>query len=303
MKQQTLKKTYSFEGKGLHTGRFAHMTVGPAAPSTGIVFVRTDISSDAVVEALAENVTDTSRSTTISRGEVSVHTVEHILSALTGLGVDNARIEIDNIEVPILDGSARFYAESIINDGLEIQDAERQYIGIPEAVEVRDEKSGSFIRIAPASAPSTDVKIDFNSSVLGVQEAHWDEGTDYAAEIAPCRTFVFLHEIEFLYKNGLVKGGDVDNAIVIVEKPVSDEQLDSLCALFNKEKLSITENGYLNNLSLNFNNECGRHKMLDLLGDLRLCGGFLNAEITAYKPGHTINTQAAKAFREALKKL
>ena len=301
MKQHTLKRYYSFEGKGLHTGQFAHLTLKPAGPDTGIVFVRTDIGPDAVLPALGEFVSDTSRSTTLSDGTIEVHTVEHLLSALTGLGVDNATVEIDNIEVPILDGSARYYVEAIGADTPVDQGVPRAYIDIPETVEVKDEKSGSWIRIEPADAPSMDVTVDFNSRVLGVQTAHWDAGTDYASEIGVCRTFVFFHEIEFLFKNNLIKGGDVDNAIVIVEYPVSDEQLASLAGLFNRPALKITRSGYLNNLRLRFSNECGRHKLLDLMGDMRLSGGFLNARVTAYKPGHTLNTQAAKALRALLK--
>ena len=301
MKQRTLKRYYTFEGKGLHTGQFAHLTLKPAGPDTGIVFVRTDVGSDVCLPALGEYVSDTSRSTTLSDGEIEIHTVEHLLSALTGLGVDNAYIEIDNIEVPILDGSARYYVEAIGADTPVDQGVPRAYIDIPETVEVKDEKSGSWIRIEPADAPSMDVTVDFNSRVLGVQTAHWDAGTDYASEIGVCRTFVFFHEIEFLFKNNLIKGGDVDNAIVIVEYPVSDEQLASLAGLFNRPALKITRSGYLNNLRLRFSNECGRHKLLDLMGDMRLSGGFLNARVTAYKPGHTLNTQAAKALRALLK--
>ena len=299
--QQTLAREYTFEGKGLHTGTTARMTLKPAPADSGIVFRRTDLGEDAQVRAVAENVTSTARSTTLADGPVSVVTVEHVLSALSGLGIDNAFIEIDNIEVPILDGSARYYVEAIGADTPVDQGVPRAYIDIPETVEVKDEKSGSWIRIEPADAPSMDVTVDFNSRVLGVQTAHWDAGTDYASEIGVCRTFVFFHEIEFLFKNNLIKGGDVDNAIVIVEYPVSDEQLASLAGLFNRPALKITRSGYLNNLRLRFSNECGRHKLLDLMGDMRLSGGFLNARVTAYKPGHTLNTQAAKALRALLK--
>ena len=220
------------------------------------------------------------------------------MSALTGMGVDNALVEIDNVEVPILDGSARYYVEAISRDGLREQDAERQYVTIPEEIEIKDEKTGSYVRITPADAPSMDITVDFGSRVLGVQTAHWDESTDYATQIGPCRTFVFFHEIEYLFQNNLVKGGDVDNAIVIVEHPVRPEQVERLSALFNVPKLSINDNGYLNNLQLHFPNECGRHKLLDLIGDLRLAGGYLKAKVTAFKPGHTINTRAAVAVRE-----
>ena len=243
---------------------------------------------------------NTARSTTISAHEAVAVTIEHIMSALTGLGVDNALIELDNIEVPILDGSARPYIEAILKDGLEDQGVPRQYISIPQTVEIRDGNTGSWVKIEPAEAPSADITVDFNSKILGVQSAHWDQNVDYAREIGVCRTFVFFHEIEYLFRNNLIKGGDVDNAIVIVENPVSEEQLSSLQNLFNLPDLRPTAEGYLNNLELHFPDECGRHKMLDLLGDLRLAGGFLNARITAYKPGHSINTKAAKALRALL---
>ena len=299
--QQTLRKNYSFEGKGLHTGKVARMTVGPAPVDTGIRFVRTDIGSDAVVDALAENVTSTARSTTISKGEASVSTIEHILSALTGMGVDNALIEIDNVEVPILDGSAKPYIDAIWNDGFEQQDAPRRYIEIKEPVEMTNEK-GSVVRIEPAEEFSYSIKIDFNSRVLGLQDAKWDDSVVYAEEIGICRTFVFFHELQFLFANNLVKGGDVDNAIVIVEHPVTEEQVNQMSELFNVPALKVREDGYLSNLQLRFPNECARHKLLDLIGDLRLCGGFLKAKVTAEKAGHGINTNAAKAVRMSLQK-
>ena len=275
------------------------MTVSPAPADTGIVFKRTDIGEDALVEALAENVSSTARSTTISKGDASVSTIEHILSALTGMGVDNALIEIDNVEVPILDGSAKPYIEAIWKDGFQEQDAPRKYIELKETVEVVNEK-GSVVRLEPAEDFSYDIKIDFNSRVLGVQHAQWDSSVVYPEEIGVCRTFVFFHEIEFLFNNGLVKGGDVDNAIVIVEHPVTKEQVDNMSRLFNVPSLEVREDGYLSNLQLRFTNECARHKLLDLIGDLRLCGGFLKAKITAEKAGHGINTTAARQVRAVL---
>ena len=195
--QQTITKNYSFEGKGLHTGKVAKMTVCPAPADTGIRFIRTDIGADATVDALAENVSNTARSTTISSGNASVATVEHILSALTGMGVDNAIIEIDNVEVPILDGSAKPYIDAIWKDGFIQQDAPRRYIEITEPIEVTNEK-GSVVRIEPAEEFSYNIKIDFNSRVLGLQNAVWDSSVIYAEEIGVCRTFVFFHELEFL---------------------------------------------------------------------------------------------------------
>ena len=301
MKQHTLNGTYCFEGRGLHTGHFAHMCVKPAPENSGIVFKRVDFGEDALVEALAENVSGTARSTTLSKGEASVGTVEHLLSALTGLGVDNALIEIDNAEVPILDGSAKPYVEAILRDSLKEQAAERHYISLRETIEVTNPKSGSVIRIEPCGDTLYDATLDFRSQVMGLQHVVFNSSDDYASQIAPCRTFVFFHELEQLIDAGLIKGGDADNAIVIVEHPVSEEQLAKMCAIFRQNGLHVRENGYLDNLDLHFENECGRHKMLDLIGDLRLCGGFLKGKITAFKPGHTINTNAAKAIRETLK--
>ncbi len=275
------------------------MVLRPAPAGTGIIFRRTDLGEEAYVEALAENISSTARSTTISKDEVSVATIEHIMSALTGMGVDNAVIDIDNVEVPILDGSARFYAEAVSTSGTVEQDAPRKYIDLPREIEIKDDKTGSFVRITPSGRPEMNVTIDFGSKVLGVQAAHWDESTDYSKEIAPCRTFVFFHEIAYLFQNNLVKGGDMDNAIVIVEHPVTEAQLSELSALFNVPKLEIRE-GYLNNLQLRFPDECGRHKLLDLIGDMRLAGGYLNAKVTAYKPGHTINSKLTKSIRETL---
>ena len=276
--QHTLTRTYRFEGKGLHTGTYSHMAVSPAPAGHGIQFRRTDLPGSPVIDALAEHVSNTARSTTISCGGAEAVTIEHIMSALSGLGVDNALIELDNREVPILDGSAGPYVKAFLADGLVDQGEPRVYIDIPQTLEIRDGKTGSWIRIEPADTPSADITVDFGSRILGVQSAHWDEAVDYAHEIGVCRTFCFFHEIEYLFKNNLIKGGDVD-----------------------MPDLTVTDQGYLNNLQLHFPDECGRHKLLDLLGDFRLAGGRLNARITAFKPGHYLNTQAAKALRAILK--
>ena len=295
--QQTVRKGYSFEGKGLHTGKVARMVILPAPADTGLVFKRTDLEGCPEVEALAENVSSTARSTTISKGAASVSTIEHVLSALTGMGVDNAYIEIDNVEVPILDGSAKPYIDAMWADGFQQQDAPRRYIEIKDTIEVRNDEKGSVVRIEPADEFSYDIMVDFNSRVLGVQHAQWNPSVVYAEEIGVCRTFVFFHEIEFLFKNGLVKGGDVDNAIVIVEHPVTSEQVENMSKLFNVPALEVREDGYLSNLVLRFSNECARHKLLDLIGDLRLAGGFLKAKVTAEKSGHGINTATARQIR------
>jgi len=300
-KQKTVKDICSFEGKGLHTGKVAKMTINPAPVGYGIQFRRIDLGEEALVEALAENVTNTARSTTLSKGDVAVVTVEHILSALTGMDIDNARIDIDNIEVPILDGSAKPYCKAIAAVGVEEQDAERQYVELTEEVEYRDDEKGIIVKISPAEKPSYEISIDFNSKVVGLQSARWDESVDYYREVGRCRTFCFFHELEFLMQNNLIKGGDVDNAIVIVEYPVTQEQLDNMAALFGVKALA-TEGGYLSNLNLRYSNECARHKLLDLMGDMRLAGGFLKAKVTAVKSGHRTNTEAAKLIRKQLAK-
>ncbi|MCQ2143511.1 MAG: UDP-3-O-acyl-N-acetylglucosamine deacetylase [Bacteroidales bacterium] len=301
MLQKTLKNSYSFEGKGLHTGKIAHMTICPAPENTGIRFERTDLGEGTVIEAVAENVSNTARSTTLTKNEASVVTVEHILSALTGLGVDNALVKIDNIEIPILDGSARPYTDAILADGLVEQSAERIYIEIPEEIVYEDKEKGVFVKVTPADEPCYDITIDFDSQVVGVQTAHWDRNTAYPRSIGRCRTFVFFHELEFLFKNNLIKGGDVDNAIVIVEHPVTEEQLSHMCELFGVPKLDVLEDGYLSNVHLHYSNECARHKMLDMIGDFRLAGGFLKAKITAVKTGHRTNTEVAKMIRSRIK--
>ena len=300
MKQRTLSKEYVFEGKGLHTGKYAHASVGPAPAQTGIRFVRTDIGEDAFVDALAENVRSTARSTEIAYGKASVRTVEHILSALTGLGVDNAIIRIDSEEMPILDGSAGCYVEAMADDPFVEQDAERKWVTVDKEIKVENDRNGSYVIIRPLSGTSYISTIDFDSRVLGVQTARWDGSRDYVKELAPCRTFCFFHEIKTLLLLGMVKGGDLDNAIVVVEKPVSRFYLRLMARLLKQPMVTVTPEGYFSNLKLRFPDECGRHKLMDLIGDLRLSGGFLMAEVEAYKPGHRLNTMAAEAIRKQI---
>lgn len=297
--QHTLSSPCEFAGKGLHTGIFARMRILPSPPDSGVTFVRSDLGG-ACIPALAENVTRTARSTTIACGEASVTTIEHVLSALTGLGIDNARIEVAGPEVPILDGSAAPFVQGILDAGITAQDAPRRYIEFDEPLTIASDRTGSVITISPCDHLEIELTADFNSRVLGEQRVTWTEGDDYASAVAPCRTFVFYHEIEALARQGLVRGGDVDNAIVIVEDPVPQESVDSLCDLLGAPRCKVTSSGYLDNITLRFADECGRHKLLDILGDLRLCGGFIHARVNAYRPGHTINTNAAKAVRKSL---
>ncbi len=297
-RQRTLSKSYTFEGKGLHTGLEVKMTISPAEAGSGIRFHRQDIGEDAIIQANADYVTSTSRGTTLEKGEVKVSTIEHLMAALSGLGIDNALVSVNGPELPILDGSAREYAEVLKNDPMVEQDAEREYLVITEKIHYRDEESGSEITILPDDGFSVDVMIDYNSKVLGNQYASFNENTDFAAEVAPCRTFVFFHELEFLYRNNLIKGGDMENAIVVVENEVPQDELDRLSALFNVEKLQRVPEGYLNHLQLRFSNECARHKLLDVMGDFALCGYPVKGKVIANKPGHHINTIVSKMLRK-----
>lgn len=301
MKQKTLSQIYTFKGKGLHTGLEVTMTVHPADADNGIRFCRTDIGPDAVIPATADLVTSTARGTTLEKGDVRISTIEHIMSAFAGFGIDNAYVEIDAPEAPILDGSASAYAKAFSEDGLVEQDAERKYLAVTEKVHYRDEATGAEITILPDDEFSVDLMIDYGSKVLGNQYARLNPQVDYASEIAPCRTFVFFHELEPLFNNNLIKGGDLDNAIVVVERPVPQEELDRLSAIFNVERLERVPEGYLNHTSLRFENECARHKLLDVMGDLALVGYPIRGKVIASKPGHQVNTTVAKMLRKYAK--
>ncbi len=295
--QHTLKCKYTFTGKGLHTGRNVTMTIEPAPVNHGIKFRRVDLGEDAVIDALVDYVTTTARGTTLEKGDVKISTLEHLMATFSGLGIDNALVNIDAQEVPILDGSAKPYVDAICADGIVEQDAERRYVELKEKVVYRDEKTGSEIIIMPDDHFSVDLMIDFNSKVLGNQYSRLDGNTDFAKDLAPCRTFVFFHELEPLFRNNLIKGGDLDNAIVIVEHPVPQEELDRLAAVFNTSSLERAPEGYLNHLELRFQNECARHKLLDLIGDFSLVGMPIKGKVIAYKSGHRINTEVAKVIR------
>lgn len=299
--QKTLNAPITFTGKGLHTGLQVSMSVLPAEAGTGIRFRRVDLEGAPEVEALCDYVVDTSRGTTIEKKGVRVSTIEHIMAALWAMGVDNALIEIDAPETPIMDGSAAEYVDAIEKVGLADQDAERVYYDIDEKTVFTLIEKGVEIAAYPDDHFSVNVNIDFGSKILGNQYARLDSEADFAAEIAPCRTFVFLHELEPLIQNNLIKGGDLDNAIVIVENEISDEELARLSALFDKKNVKVKE-GYLNNLKLRFSNECARHKLLDMIGDLALIGTRIRGRIVAYKPGHYANTEFAKLVRKQIKR-
>ncbi len=292
-KQRTLAAPISFKGKGLHTGLSVNMTINPAPENHGIVFRRTDIENCPTIPALCEFVTDTSRGTTIERAGVKVSTIEHIMSALWTLGVDNALIDIDAPETPIMDGSAREYAAKIVEVGTVEQNADCKFYEVTEKHVYTIPEKGVAIIIYPDDVFSVSVHVDYNSKVVGNQYATYYPGDDFADKIAPCRTFVFLHELEPLIQMNLIKGGDLDNAIVVVENPVSDQQLNHLKEIFRKDDISIT-GGYLNNLQLRANNELARHKLLDLLGDFALLGLRIKGRVWATRPGHFANTEFMK---------
>ena len=292
-KQQTLSAPISFSGKGLHTGVIVNMTAHPAGDNNGIVFRRVDLEGQPIVPALCEYVTDTSRGTTIEKGAAKVSTIEHIGSALWTMGVDNAIVDIDGPEVPIMDGSAREYVAKIAEVGLVEQKADRKYYEVTEKQVYTIPDKGVAIIIYPDDEFTVSVHIDFNSKVVGNQYATLDMYSKYPEDIAPCRTFCFLHELEPLLKMNLIKGGDLDNAIVVVENPVSDEQLEHLKKVFNKDDIRVT-GGYLNNLELRASNELARHKLLDLLGDFALLGMRIKGRVWASRPGHYANTEFMK---------
>ena len=300
-KQNTLGASITFSGKGLHTGKQVTMTANPAPENHGIVFRRVDLEGAPSVPARCDFVVDTSRGTTIAQGEARVSTIEHIMSALWTLGVDNALVDIDAPETPIMDGSAREYAAEILRVGVVEQSAPRKYYEVTEKQVYAIPEKGVMLAIYPSEEYSASVHIDFNSKVIGNQYATFNPEDNYQENIAPNRTFVFLHEIEMLAAAGLVKGGDVDNAIVVVENPVTDEQLQRLSTLFNKKDIRVT-GGYLNNLELRANNEMARHKLLDLLGDFALLGVRIKGSVMATRPGHYANTEFMKQIHSSIRR-
>lgn len=300
--QKTIKESISFTGKGLHTGLDVTMTINPAAENHGIKFQRVDLEGKPIIDALAENVTDTSRGTTIEKHGVKVCTIEHVMAAVWGCGIDNALIEINCPETPIIDGSSIQYVEQIIKTGLAEQKADIEYYNINDKIEYTIEDKGVKIEIYPDETLSMNVNVDYNSKVLGNQYATLESIADFPSQIAPCRTFVFLHELEPLINHNLIKGGDLDNAIIIVENQISPEELERLSKLFHKEGIKVDDSGYLNNLELRFANEPARHKLLDIVGDLALIGRRINGKVIATRPGHLANTELAKIIRKKIKK-
>ncbi|MBY0348228.1 MAG: bifunctional UDP-3-O-[3-hydroxymyristoyl] N-acetylglucosamine deacetylase/3-hydroxyacyl-ACP dehydratase [Hydrotalea flava] len=301
-KQHTLSKSISIKGTGLHTGILVEMNLKPANPGFGIQFQRTDLPGQPIIKADCDLVTDTSRGTTLQFGDAKVSTVEHILAALVGLGIDNVLIEINGPEIPIMDGSSAPFITFIEEAGIAEQDAAKAWYSIDENIYLYDEKKRVEMVAMPAIDYQITTLIDFNSPVLGTQHAGLKTIKDFKTEIAPCRTFVFLHELEMLLDNNLIKGGDINNAIVVVDKPLTDGEMERLAKTFKREKIEVKSEGYLNNLELRFPNEPARHKLLDVVGDLALIGYPIKARIIANRPGHSTNVEFAKKIKQYIKK-
>jgi len=301
-KQHTLCESVSISGTGLHTGILVDMTLLPANPGFGIQFQRVDLPNQPVIKADCDLVTDTSRGTTLQVGEAKVSTVEHILAALVGLGVDNLLIELNGPEIPIMDGSSAPFIEAIEKVGVLEQDAAKAWYSIDENIFHYDENKRVEMVALPALDYQITTLIDFNSPVLGTQHAALKTIKDFKSEIAPCRTFCFLHELETLLEHDLIKGGDINNAIVVVDKPVTNEEMGRLAKIFKRDKIEVKSEGYLNNLELRFPNEPARHKLLDVVGDLALIGYPIKARIIANRPGHSSNVEFAKKIKQYIKK-
>ncbi len=301
MKQLTLKEPFKVHGKGLHTGLMIDAEFCPAPENHGYKIQRTDLEGEPVIDALAEYVTATNRGTVLSKGDVRVSTVEHALAALYGAGIDNCLIKVNAPELPILDGSAKLYCENIIKAGVVEQNAEKDYYVVKQKIEVRDDTSGSSIIVLPDDEFSIDVMVSFDSPVLKNQYASLDHLEDFSSEVGSSRTFVFVREIEPLVKGNLIKGGDLDNAIVIYDSPMEQSELDRIADLMGAPHKNVKEFGYVNDFPLFADNEPARHKLLDVLGDIALIGRPLKGKIIATRPGHSINTAFSKKIRKEIK--
>ena len=300
-KQNTLADSFSLEGKGLHTGLNIHITFNPAPENHGYKIKRTDLPEQPIIDAVAENVINTQRGTVIGKKDIQISTIEHAMAALYAAGIDNCLIEVDAPEFPILDGSSRFYTEGISKVGLKKQTANKQYYIVKHKIEVKDEETGASIMILPEDNFSVNVLVSYNSPVLTNQYAVMDDLSQFPSEISASRTFVFVREIEMLIQNNLIKGGDLDNAIVIYDQKVSQDSLDKLADMMNQPRKSAEELGYISNNPLVFDNEPARHKLLDVIGDIALIGRTLKGRIIATHPGHSINNKLARMIRKEIK--
>ncbi len=301
-KQKTIKESFSVIGIGLHTGETVKLTVNPAEDNHGFKFQRIDVEGEPIINADPDLVVDTSRSTTLEKNGVRVHTTEHILAALSGLEIDNALIQLDGPEIPIMDGSAYPFVEAINQIGIVEQEADKDYFVVTENLTYEDTERQTEMLLVPQDEFRLTVMVDYNSPLLGTQHAHMYHNGEFEKEIAKCRTFVFLRELEVLAKNGLIKGGDLDNAIVMVDKVLPQEKLDEIADLLGKPHIKIEAAGILNNLTLHYQNEPARHKLLDIIGDLALVGKPIKGHILAARPGHKGNVDFAKMIKKEIKK-
>ncbi len=299
-KQRTISKKVTVSGTGLHTGNLVNLTFCPAPENTGYVYKRIDLEGQPTIRVDADLVTDTSRGTTLEYKGAKVATIEHPLAALVGLGIDNCILEMDGIETPIMDGSSRFFVEALLEAGIVEQEADRVYAELKSPVIYSDPNRKVEIIALPADDFKISVMIDYETEVLDTQNAVLDRLSDFREQIANCRTFVFLHELEYLVANNLIKGGDLSNAIVFVNRNVTQDELDQLASVLKKPSVNVTGTGILNNLDLYYPNEPARHKLLDVIGDLTLVGKPLKAHIIARRPGHLSNMKFAKLVREHL---
>ncbi len=296
--QKTIRKAVSVKGSGLHTGNEVTVTFRPAPTGHGLVFRRVDLEGKPLLEASVDHVVETARGTTLSKNGATVHTCEHVLAAVVGLGIDNLLIDLTQSEPPIMDGSSRYFIEALAGAGLREQDAEREYIEISENIIFRDEEKKIEMIAIPSDRLRISVMINFETRVLPTQYAVLEDIRDFREEISNSRTFVFLHELEYLLQNNLIKGGDLSNAIVFVNRVVTQEELDRLADLFKKPRIDVLQEGILNNLELHHRNEPARHKLLDVVGDLALLGKPLKAHVIARRPGHGANVALGKLIKQ-----
>ena len=301
VKQKTIKDEVSLNGVGLHTGKNVTLTFKPAPVNTGFAFKRIDLEGTPVIEAIANYVTNTQRGTCLEKNGVTIQTSEHVLAALVGLDLDNVIIELNASEPPIMDGSSKYFVEVLEKSGVVEQDAFREEYVVTDVISYTDEESGSEILVMPSNEYQVTTMVDFGTKVLGTQNATLKNISDFKEEIASSRTFSFLHELEMLLEHGLIKGGDLNNAIVYVDKEISPNTIEKLKVAFKKDAIAVKPNGILDNLTLHYPNEAARHKLLDVVGDLALIGVRLRGKVIANKPGHFVNTQFAKKMSKLIK--
>ncbi|NUM50564.1 MAG: bifunctional UDP-3-O-[3-hydroxymyristoyl] N-acetylglucosamine deacetylase/3-hydroxyacyl-ACP dehydratase [Flavobacteriales bacterium] len=301
-KQNTINEAFSVVGIGLHTGKKAKLTVHPAPENHGFKFKRTDVKDQPIIHADCDLVVDTSRGTTLEHNGIRVHTTEHILAALYGLEIDNALIEVDGPEIPIMDGSAYPFVELIQYVGIKPQEADKDFFVVTENITYEDAERQTEMLMVPQDTFRVTVMVDYNSPLLGTQHAQMYKISEFASEISKCRTFVFLRELEVLAKNGLIKGGDLDNAIILVDKVLPQEKLNEIADLLGKPHVKVEKAGILNNLTLHFQNEPARHKLLDIVGDIALAGKPIKGHILAARPGHKGNVDFARIIKKEIKK-